>query len=198
MSDGIFVMTIISHRKKFIFIHITKTAGTSISKTLSPYGDEFPKDTEGGPHSHIFEVKKLVTTSQFDSYFKFCFVRNPWDKMVSFFFHRKQNRQLPDTQNVLFSEWIEKWLDRGRSTWPQLHWIRDYSGEILVDFIGRYENIKSDLENTTKRIGTKSVNLPVINTSKHTDFHCHYTQKAKQKVADKFAIDIDHFGYTFQ
>ena len=83
----------ISHQHRFIFIHIPKTAGTSIEKALCDESCQLlPGEWDRTRVSHTplnhLTLQELVdysilTPAQFKTYFKFCFVRNPWDRLIS-------------------------------------------------------------------------------------------------------------------
>ena len=88
-------MAILSDTHHFLFIHIYKTGGSSIREALAPYCQEdFSKDRPGGEHLKGIDVKKIIGPEKYDRCFKFCFVRNPWDLLVSFYFY------IPDFQNI--------------------------------------------------------------------------------------------------
>ncbi|MBN86701.1 MAG: hypothetical protein CL885_04185, partial [Dehalococcoidia bacterium] len=76
----------ISHKHRFIFVHIPKTAGTSVTACLRPYCETYLK------HHHILDV----LPENHDSYYKFCVARNPWDRCVSRYFYLKREPWFPD------------------------------------------------------------------------------------------------------
>ena len=72
----------INHKHKFIFIHINKCGGTSIDKVFSG---------KFRGHKKAFDYKKL-NPKEFENYFKFTFVRNPWDRVVSFYHYQMKRK----------------------------------------------------------------------------------------------------------
>ena len=79
----------------------------------------------------------------------------------------------------------------------QLDYITNENDEVIVDFIGRYENLVQDVNIVFKNLGLETVSLPHINRSNHTNYREYYTEDTKQLVADRFSRDIECFGYEF-
>ena len=76
---------IISHSHKFIFVKSPKIGGTSIVEYLEPYLDEDLRNRDRGDHEQFNEIINIVPNYQ--EYFKFGFVRNPWDMRLSRYFY---------------------------------------------------------------------------------------------------------------
>lgn len=203
----------INHRHKFIFVHINKCAGQSVRRAL-------PRGTRG--HNTIQHYLELVRQKRRDplEYFKFTIVRNPWDKVVSFY-HYHQGRDWglfpwtrddePDFNTFIQRLFVENdgalALDvfRGRSGQSTHHlrlrnsldWVSDEEGHVLVDFIGRVENLQRDFDEICDRIGIKRRQLPHANRSSHKPYHEYYNEESRDVVAERFQRDIDFFDYRF-
>lgn len=187
----------ISDKHKCIFVHIIKTGGTSIGKFFR------------GRKVHKFakNYKKVVGNKKWTNYFKFTFVRNPWDKMVSQYFYiqkRKEGKyELTVREFILaFESCPESEYINGNgiavSFNPiQLPWILDDNGNCLVDFIGRYENLQEDFNTVCDKIGIPRQQLPHKNKSKHKHYTEYYDDETREIVAEKYAKDIEYFGYKF-
>src|SRR5918997_811826 len=166
---------LVSHSRKLVFVHIQKTGGDTISRLLS---DSVP-DIFRLNAKHGFAVDAVKDLKHWNEYFKFAFVRNPWDRLVSWYSmirdaqtirwnqalvnrrkrsHLRQTRENKLWRYVLdnsstFEEFIvnctdEIEVDRGvfySFTYNQLDYITNTKGDLLVDFIGRFENLGSDL-----------------------------------------------------
>jgi hypothetical protein len=207
---------ILSHAKHFIFVHNYKVAGTSIQDALNKYGNRsfirsslsdkisllfgrYPRIYSGQFEGHIraFELKASLPKEIFDNYYKFGFVRNPWDWQVSLYTFMRgleshhQHKLIKSLNN--FDEYIEWRVNN------DLHLQKDffYDGETcLVDFIGRMENLNDDFKIVLDRLGVQST-LPHLNKSrKSNDFLKYYTQKSIDIVSEAFKRDIELFGYT--
>ena len=181
----------------FIFIHINKTAGTSIGKAIGlPVKD----------HLTAREVIARVGRERWDSAFTFTLVRNPWDKVVSHYeYRRKKNKTGIASRNILFSDWVELtygdnkdtfYYNNPRSFQPQVDWLKDDEGKISMDFIGKFESINEDFTHIRKAIGI-DIKLPHLNASNRRDFQSYYNDKTRDIVARWFREDIEVFGYRF-
>jgi len=187
----------INDKHKFIFVHIIKTGGTSIERCFR------------AKKVHAFSkiYKKQIGSQKWDNYFKFTFVRNPWDKMVSqyFYIQKKQEGRYKLTfrefilafKSCSESEYINKKGVAIKFNPIQLPWILDDDGNCLVDFIGRFENFQDDFNIVCDKIGITRQQLPHKNKSEHKHYTEYYDDETKQIVAEKYAKDIEYFGYKF-
>lgn len=177
---------LISHRKKFVFVHIYKTAGTSITDLFLPYArlrdrlvfkflptrmaasliirimgwyDDGHKQFTGvHKHAPAIEIKKYMGAKKFDRYYSFVFVRNPFDLMVSLYFYIRQNAAHKDHKRLQEMEFTDfvRWEIDSK---PRLQYdfISDpESGEIIVDYIGYFERINEDLEFLKNKFGIRA------------------------------------------
>ncbi len=209
---------ILSHSKKFIFIHIYKVAGTSIRKALQPYADHTKKDFSlvkniqfmlGGrfhflsqlsmDHLKAKDIKSLLNTEVFNSSFKFSFVRNPWDWQVSLyhFMLQDENHHQHKLINKMksFEEYIE-WRVK-YSVESQKSFLYDENNNKLVDYIGKFENLQEDFNVILSKIGVKEIQLPVLNTSIHRYYKEYYNDYTRDLVEKAFKEDIELFQYEF-
>jgi hypothetical protein len=186
----------ISHKHKFIFVHIPKTGGTSVDSILSKISRNW-----NSKHHLIEKYRKLADKKHgFENYFKFTIVRNPWDRLLSNYFYRKKGNRV---QDLSFKKWITNSQDGNYSfenclsRHTQLDWISDENEEVVVDFIGRFENLQEDFDIICDKIGIPQQQLPHKKKGKHKSYIEYYNDKMKQIVAEKYAKDIEHFGYKF-
>tara|TARA_A100001037_G_scaffold106674_1_gene96929 strand:+ start:4022 stop:4624 length:603 start_codon:yes stop_codon:yes gene_type:complete len=193
---------IVSHSNKFIFVKIPKTAGESLVSLLQPYADMNMWNSDRGNHEKIQEVKKELPPQDFEDYYKFAVVRNPWSLRVSRYFYLKEieiprNRAKGDlTQSVpgSFKEWnIEgNWFPNS-----QYAWICDETGNSITDFVIRFENLQEDFNIVCDKIKIPRQELPHKNKSKHKHYTEYYDEEIKSMVAEKYKKDIEYFGYEF-
>lgn len=202
---------IISKPNKFVFIHIQKTAGTSITERLRRYHGY----DVGFQHATIKELPK-----EYNDFFKFCFVRNPWDRLLSWYmmFFNNQNTTNNDFGNYIrrksknFSQFLnstdiidETELGKKKSNKPyyksitfnQLDYITNNEEKVDMDFIGRFENLQDDYNRLCEKIGVVKYNLRKINSTSHDDYRRYYNDKDIDKVYNMYKRDIDYFGYEF-
>lgn len=223
---------LISYKYNFLFIHIVKTAGSSITYYLAPYArfiDRFAygywitrktlgmlnrllgwKELGYKPytgflkHGTVLDAKNTLSEEVFKSLFKFAFVRNPWDWRVSLYFYIRQTPKHDNydiISNMSFSDFI-KW-DVLRKPKRQVDFVCDLNNHIIVDYIGRYENLHEDFEIIKKKLSIKhsKSELPQINVSKNRefkDYRKYYNDETRSLVGDYFRDDIEKFGYKFE
>ena len=193
----------ISHKHKFIFIHINKTGGTSIETAFSGHEVERRNPSK---HANAIEYRNKFG-DKFLEYFKFAFVRNPWSWLVSRYFWCKDDKRYYEYvrssfKNLIYSVRDDKNISPGRwfnrTVLPQHGKISDESGTQLVDFVGRFENLQGDFNFACDKIGIPHRKLPHKNKTKHKHYTEYYDEETKQIVAEKYAKDIEMFGYEFE
>jgi hypothetical protein len=178
----------ISHQYKCIFVHISKTAGRSISQALS-----LCDVSETHTHKNLAEIKTYVPDIVFSTYFKWAVVRNPWERLLSFYqWHKEHNLLAP---NLTFSEWLPEYLNDFKSRIVQMSWL-EVGGCIQVDYIARFERLQNDFGYISNKIGYIGP-LPHINKSQHSHYTESYTPDLVDLVRTKCWRDIETFGYHF-
>ena len=222
---------LISHRKQFIFIHIYKTAGTSVMDVFSPYcrlidrmaydykftrelfrainrlmrwGNDGMKQYTGfHKHAKAHEIREKLERKQFDSYYKFSFVRNPYDFLVSLYFYAKQFERDPSRRALKDMEYKD-FLKRviSNNTACQLDFITDpKDSKLLVDFIGRFETLEKDIAIIQEKLGIKiDGSIKHMNSSfkrKSRDYRVYYDEESRNLVENHFQRDLDLLGYNF-
>ena len=138
--------------------------------------------------------------------YTFAFVRNPWDKVVSHFHYRIKTNQTTLRENSIgFRDWVQltygqqdpNYYDKPKMFMPQSDWITDSDGLVLVDFVGRFENLNEDFSSVCKQLG-KNVTLPHVKSSQRKrDYREYYDDLTIEIVEQWFSKDIDRFGYRF-
>lgn len=209
---------LINHRHKFIFIHVYKVAGTSVLNALENqfYPGYVPESIRPGltrflrkfklsptfpMHMHVKanEVKAQLAPEIYNNYFKFAFVRNPWDWQVSLYEYGRQYPGHPQRKLMNSFQDFDEYLD-WRVTQEktlQKEFVTDESGQLIVDYVGKFEHLEADFADVCHRVGLE-VALPQFNKTKsrksYTDY---YSDRTRQLVQDHFQADIDMFGYRF-
>ena len=184
----------IDHKNKCIFIHIPKCAGSSIEKFFVNRDWWFvDRKTK---HIHAKTAKKIYKEN-WDENFTFSYVRNPWDQMVSWYKFRKHHNLSFDkflTKYKIKQEWAY-WLPENLN---QTDFLVDTNGNQLVDFIGRFENLQEDFNTICDKIGIPQQKLPHKNKTKHKHYTEYYDDETREFVAEKYAKDIEYFGYKYE
>lgn len=190
-----------NNQLKCIFVHVPKTAGTSLQETLFDFS-----------HTGHFrwDEYRAMDRKKFSEYYKFAFVRNPWDRVVSAYFYlSKGGRNSSDKKwadEVLseyddFNTFVLEWLTpQNIYTWnhfvPQTDFIFDKQDQMKVDFCGKFESLNEDFLTVSKRLGADK-NLKNINKSSRGSYSQYYTEQTKAIVAEVYERDIRLLGYTF-
>lgn len=215
---------LISNRYKFLFVHIAKTAGTSVRSTLERYrrrdplflpqficsrlshltghriGAKIPR------HAKIITAYEMLPREYFESLFKFAFVRNPWDLQVSSYHHIRRERPHLLGGHDDFESFLDYKLDPERpyqyhidtSIERQSDYLVDLHGRMLIDFLGRFENLEADFRTICTRIGIEPPHLTHKRQARERkDFRHYYNDRTAELIARRFARDIELFGYTF-
>jgi len=188
-------------RYRCVFIHIPKAAGSGIAQAL--FG-------QGSRHVPYFEFEQ-ANPDKFRRYFKFAFVRNPWDRLVSSYFYLKaggsgeQDRQWAERHLQEFPDFatfVNGWLTED-NIWsgihfvPQHYFLCDADLRVKMDFVGRVENIAADFRTVCERLNIEAA-LPHANRSEHRHYSEYYTHALQEHVASVYAADIATFGYRFE
>lgn len=219
---------LISYSHRFIFFHVAKVAGLSVREALKDYAGEPerfnrirrpPRRLGDQPnrlyalweslllHAKAREARRGLPREVFDGFYKFAFVRNPWDWQVSMYHfilketdhvHHRRVREMADFGEYL--EWVvrtDKPFARG-ATKLQKDMLTDEAGRLLVDFVGRYENLAEDFAAVCRQLDL-SAELPRLNQSRaHRDYQSYYNTRTRQLVEEHFQPDIALFGYNFE
>ena len=207
---------IVSHRHRFIFAAVPKTGTHAVRQALREHlGDEdveqvglfvnkrFPWDDLAAiQHGHLSlrQVRPYVGEEAFAGYFKFAFVRNPFDRFVSYCafmlrggddFQRRPRDVMrhflfvqPPEQHILFQ--------------PQAALLTDDDGRLLADTVGRVEDMQASYDTLCARIGIASRPLDRVNETHHRDYRDYYDQTLIDGVAARYAQDLELFGYRFE
>lgn len=183
----------------------SQDSGNSVSEINRAYKKYYSDAIPGNPTFPRAEVLKDWVGDIWNEYTKFCFVRNPYDRAVSDWLWRTRKAR---ARNVEFSEFLCRVSDAGRpdpenvvpeppTNWP-LYTVND---KVVVDFVGRFENLLLDCASIGKEIGipfTPEV-LPNAkrNMERNRDYRQYFTSQEIELAYRAYAREVDHFGYMF-
>lgn len=210
---------LISYEKQFLFIHVPKTAGNSLDELLRPHAEQPQQVLVNrllalcGIHINYFGpvrwrqfrrhvaaavVQKHLPAEIFQRLFKFAFVRNPWDALVSQYHYKRLGRvhhEYRMVQHISFEEFAYWWL-AVKNKMRQKPLLCNAQGEMLMDFVGRFETLDEDLDYVLQTIGLNG-RLGHQNPSKHSDYRTYYSDALAEFVGEQLAEDVELFGYCF-
>lgn len=145
-------------------------------------------------HVAARDVKARVDKRVWDSYFKFCFERNPWDRVVSLYYWRNQTEPRMPFSEFILSEAVLSLKQRGFGLYT-------IDGQIAVDKICRFENLSEELEAVRTKLGIpEKLDLPHAKSRFRKEKQSYreiYGEMEKEKIAELFADEIKLFGYEF-
>jgi hypothetical protein len=200
----------ISFQKRFLFVHIPKTAGNSIQSVLRDYSEDELVALRGEQdgverfglrnpkykvkkHSTLAEYRAALGDAEFGRLYKFTCVRNPWDRMVSYYFTPTQKAEAWDRKK--FGKIISSALSVA-------DYLRLDQGEEApfgnVHYIMRFENLADDFRTVCAALDILPMKLPQYNRSNREHYSKYYDDDLRELVRVRFAAEIERFGYAFE
>ncbi|ADZ89715.1 sulfotransferase family 2 domain-containing protein [Marinomonas mediterranea] len=204
----------ISRQHNFLFCHVSRTGGTSLTEHIKRH----VKDVEQVRLQHLsMKEGKAILGEEFDTFFKFTLVRNPWERLVSWYalmalsdasfdLNSAALNALPDSPHWRkFDEFLEAVSTQkiggcrgNRLVFSQWQQLIDDDGNLLVDEIGRFENYAQDIPKFLSKVNVMKPFEENVNGSKHLHYSEYYSDFGKELVADVFHEDVSNFGYHFE
>lgn len=207
---------IVSFKHKLIFIAIPKTAGHAIRNGLRPLmahhdweqcglfeKKSFPiSELAKLGHGHLTarQIEAHLPPGTFEDFFSFAYIRNPYDRFVSFsaFINRDNDKMKCDALGTMKASLSNPNLLLHILMRPQMEFITDPDGHIMVSHLARYENIQDEFDYIRSRAGAEPFALPQINVSKRTSYAEYYDDELQQMVAHHYAKDFDALDYNIK
>ena len=206
---------IISHQHRFVFAAVPKTGTHSVRQALREHmsaddleqvglfvNKRFPfADLAAIRHGHITlqQIRPYLGEEAFAGYLKFAFVRNPFDRFVSYcaFMTRADDSFQRDPRSVMrYVLWEARPLGHILFA-PQHTFVTDDEGRMLADVVGRVEEMQASYDAICARIGIPARELGQVNSSRRGSYRDYYDQPLIDGVADLYRRDLELFGYQF-
>jgi chondroitin 4-sulfotransferase 11 len=212
---------IVSEDHAFVYFVVQKVATTSIKTAIAPLF-ETGVHGEGGGAGKIhklfpelgYQIDKddlFASMDKYEEYFKFAFVRNPWSRLVSCYSDKfvgearglrafRGGPMIP--KGLTFAEFVDIVSDIPDEK-ANLHFASQYrtlcgpDGELIPDFVGRFENLVEDFRHVAERIGDPVLKLPHIHRSGSNSYREYYDRELESRVRERYIRDIELFGYSF-
>lgn len=216
-----------AHQKSVLVVHIPKTAGITIRKGLNrnqykitPLVGKYSwlnlqRKLKGiplpGMHGKAKDYQRILGEKNWEKLFSFTFVRNPWDLMVSSYFYwlqiaktksqedirqqAEEIRRLGSFSNFINSPYGSEMINDEYGN--IVDWITDEKDQIIVKFVGKFENLEADWQNICKILDFKDASLNHFNKSKHSHYRDYYDEQTKKLIERRFEWVIEHFKYQF-
>ncbi|SEK24507.1 sulfotransferase family 2 domain-containing protein [Pacificibacter marinus] len=213
---------IISHGRKYIFVHIPKTGGSALSLALETramaddilIGDT-PKAVQRRArvktlqsagrlwkHARLADIEGVVARDAFEDFFIFTLVRNPWDRIVSYYHWLQLQNWDHSAVHLAKSKDFSNFLNTPETlrslSVPSAFYMQDGAGRDRSTAYMRIETLEADLAPLWTHLGFNLGPIARVNTSKRArDFRGYYTDADQDTVAKLCATDIAQFGYDF-
>jgi len=190
----------ISYRNRCVFFHIPRTGGRSIA-TLdwwAQWSGHFPRAAE------VFVPNGFLS---------FAFVRNPWDRFLSAWayyatmgvehpFYPRARTVVASVKSIGgfrdFCHEFPSWRYRSEFLWwPQTYWLKGFAGQILGEFVGRYEGLQIQFDAIAEILGVEPVELPRVNAAKHAPYTDAFDNWGQGMVGELYSEDVEQWGYRF-
>lgn len=195
----------LSLQNNFLFVHIPKTGGNSIQRILHNYSEDriavkyshqdgierfgiSSPNIPSSKHSTLAQYKNMLDSNIYDALFKFSCVRNPWERLISFYFSPHHGNQKWDR---------EKFKNMIKSTLGIFHYLSLKETKLDLDFILRYENLQQDFDVVSDKIGLPKTKLTHINQSKRSEHTKYYDDELVELIKLTFKQEINYFEYDY-
>lgn len=190
---------VVSNKSRYVYYSIPKTATTSIKIYLEKYTsiDIGSLNLENGYN--------IPYNNEWDEYFKFAFVRNPWDRVLSCF--------LDKTKQCIGKSWAleyyKKYYDYSFEAFIEHLTEKNilYDGHLIpqsnmlninhIDYIGKFEHLINDIKIVQNKLNIPEEPIPFENITHHQHYSEYYNKRSKEKIYNLYKIDIDNFKYEF-
>ena len=210
------IAVIISHKHRFIFFAVPRTATHALRQALRPClgpGDWEQQALFGNQsipipgvaaigHGHVSwqQLQAQLPDQSLASYFKFGFVRNPFDRYVSTcFFLNRRNPGFNGHELEFLRIAINKPRFRQRIlALPQYRLLTDENNTLMMDYTGRYETLQESYDEICRRVGIAPARLQRRNESRRRNYACYYDAPLRQAVAEWYCKDFEMFDYDME
>lgn len=190
-------------RTDVLFIHIPKTAGTSIREAIGC--NSLLVRAGMKKHYSAAEIISLIGREAWEATWKTAFVRNPWDRLYAHYRFRLRRGKISNIHHQKsFKAWMQyELLEHGDkqknrpNLRPQSAWLEDERGEVSIDFIGRFEALERDFQVVAKKMSLE-LNLSHLESGSFLGTYQHqYDDEMRAWAATYYKADIEAWGYTF-
>jgi hypothetical protein len=194
---------ILSTANKFLFIAVPKTGTTSVEKVLNKYDNKNAYNLD--KHANVSEIKESCKIN-LPEYFKFCFVRNPYDRLVSIYHQWKMPFNLDDpirkklhriAKDNSFSDFLKVYIKEmpgHHHKTTLLSWI-EVDGKTQMDFCGRLEKFQKDFNKVCDKIKIPRETMPHLNSANGLHYMEYYDKETIKLAGELYKKDIEAFGY---
>lgn len=211
---------IVSHAHRFIFFAVPKTGTQAVRQALSVHlgPDDWQQHAlygqarlpiaalaaKGHGHLSVREVGPRLDRDTWNGYFKFAFVRNPFERFVSAYLFLFRNSPVAKERGpTQITEGMKAALNhpkfrRRALIVPQSELLTDADGGLALDHLGRHERLQADFDEIAQRLGLPPTPLPVRNATEHAHYSHYYDRALRESVESLYEEDLRRFDYSFE
>jgi hypothetical protein len=204
---------LVSESHRFLFVHVQKTAGTSLTTALAPHALSPPggrlnkllsdlglqrnwRKTFLRKHANLRKAQQVLPAEVYGGFCKFAFVRNPWGRLVSWYHFVQALPSHADCRpGEPFADFARRFIAKDRRS--QWWMITDRDGKMGLDFVGRFESLEDDVARLGERLNLPGLAMPAGSGSKPRDYRPAYDDKLAEEVQAAWRTEIEAFGYRF-
>lgn len=205
---------LISESKRFIFVHVQKTAGSSLRDLLSPYA---LKPDHGWPsrmlsdlnlqcewrrrffrtHANLRTAEARLPTNIYHGFRKVAFVRNPWERLLSWYSYVQLTPSHSDYRiGEPFEDFVRRFIAKPRRS--QWWMIQNTAGNMGLDFVGHFENLLDDTAAMCRLLDIPLTAIPHHKRLITKDYRSAYSDRLAEQVGNAWQDEIEYFGYHFR
>ncbi len=166
--------------------------------------DKYHNKYQTGGLQHLLakQIRSEVGPEVFAAYYKFTIVRNPWDRAVSQFASMAEREDLRDfigmKRRDCFKAYLSLIAKRRHVQWePQVSFLNDAEGRLLVDYIGRFETFAESVFQVLGRLGMQLTSIPHTQKGDRRPYASYYDDESREIIAEIYRQDVETFGYSF-
>ena len=183
---------------------VTQVLSNHLDGPLGRWWHPFSAWLSGAPyrafskHALAKDIRTGLPRAVFDNFYKFAFVRNPWDWNVSNYHYILKHPDHYQHAELKALGGFEAYVDwQVDNHYTQKYVLADETGNLVVDYVGHMERLEADFNHILSHLGLPPVKIPHKNRSDHTDYRGYYNDHTRALIAELFSDDIEAFGYTF-
>lgn len=142
-------------------------------------------------HMPAWRVRRYIGDEIWNSYYKFSFERNPWDRQVSYYAYK--------TRGADPKPGFDRFNRNKKKAFVPNYDLYAIDGKVALDFVGRFENLQDDFAAVAEKLGlSKGLTLPRANTSERpTEYRHFYDDKSRDMISQWYEREIGLFNYAF-
>lgn len=217
---------LVSHRHRFIYTKTYKTGGTSVESYFEPFcmapgewtlahergeyvsehgiigyrGAHRPENCRWWNHLPAERIRAQLGEAIWNAYFKFCVVRNPFDKLISAYYFQQSRGLFQPHADEADSAAFERWLRSAKLPSDRNKYVID--GQPCLDFVARHENLHADLARVCARLDLpwEPERLPSFKAGIRPPEAVAarlYNEASREIVREAYAFELREFGYGF-